>query len=280
MTIPAIGTRGSWGARYQDGDLTLTGLAQEVFVHHTVTATLPQDASIEDEREQMREIEAIGQSRFGTGISYNVLVFPSGRAHQGVSWNRRGTHTGGMNSTVRSICFAGNYETAEPTDAQIATASAIYRGGKGVLWRADAPLRGHRDVKETACPGKNVYSRLGDIRAGLTPYEQEEFLMTLSTTEQETVLAGAEESIKKVYDEATNTWDVQADSLRKNMVVTRRGVRATDALRVEVRALSAAVTALAASAGLDGERITQAVSDAVAAALADIKITLSNEEDL
>ncbi|WP_454856300.1 peptidoglycan recognition protein family protein [Promicromonospora soli] len=162
----SIATRASWGARYPDGDLTLTGLAVEVFVHHSVTAQLSPDASIAAEAEQMRALESVGQSRFGTGISYNVVIFPSGRAYQGVSWNRRGTHTGGRNSTSRSICFAGNYETNQPTAAQISTAAAIYREGKQRWWTQGAPLYGHRDVSQTACPGRNLYARLDDIRAG------------------------------------------------------------------------------------------------------------------
>ena len=162
----SIASRASWGARYPDGDLTLTGLAVEVFVHHSVTAQLSPDASIAAEAEQMRALESVGQSRFGTGISYNVVIFPSGRAYQGVSWNRRGTHTGGRNSTSRSICFAGNYETNQPTAAQISTAAAIYREGKQRWWTQGAPLRGHRDVSQTACPGRNLYARIDDIRAG------------------------------------------------------------------------------------------------------------------
>jgi hypothetical protein len=162
----SIASRASWGARYPDGDLTLTGLAVEVFVHHSVTAQLSADASIAAEAEQMRALESVGQSRFGTGISYNVVIFPSGRAYQGVSWNRRGTHTGGRNSTSRSICFAGNYETNQPTAAQISTAAAIYREGKGRWWTQAAPLYGHRDVSQTACPGRYLYARIDDIRAG------------------------------------------------------------------------------------------------------------------
>ena len=165
-TAVSIASRASWGARYQDGDLTLTGLAIEVWVHHSVTAQISAGASIAAEQEQMRALESVGQSRFGTGISYNVVIFPSGRAYQGVSWNRRGTHTGGRNSTSRSICFAGNYETNQPTAAQISTAAAIYREGKQRWWTQGAPLYGHRDVSQTACPGRNLYARLDDIRAG------------------------------------------------------------------------------------------------------------------
>ena len=161
-----IASRGSWGARYQDGDIYLSGLAQEVFIHHTVTTTFDEDASANEEREHMRFLESVGQSRFGTGISYNVLVFPSGRAYQGVSFNRRGTHTGGRNSTARSISFVGNFETHTPSDASLATAAEIYRDGKGTWWHSGAPLRGHRDVSQTACPGKNLYARIPMIRTG------------------------------------------------------------------------------------------------------------------
>lgn len=162
----SIASRASWGARHADGDLTLTGLAVEVFAHHTVTAHLAPGATVAAEQAQMRHIEQIGQARFGRGISYNVCVFPSGRAYQGVSWNRRGTHTGGRNSTSRSIAFPGNYETAHLTAAQVNTAAAILAHGRGRWWTGGAPLRAHRDVSATACPGRHVMARLDDIRRG------------------------------------------------------------------------------------------------------------------
>lgn len=165
-TLPSIESRSIWGARYPNGDLDLSGPAAEVFLHHTVTLQLDPSASANDERAQMRSIESIGQARFKTGISYNVIVFPSGRAYQGVSFNRRGTHTGGRNSTTRSICLAGNYDIHHPTDEQISTVSRLYRAGKGTLWVAGANIRGHRDVSQTACPGRNAYARLPEIRSG------------------------------------------------------------------------------------------------------------------
>jgi len=163
-----IATRASWGARFRDGDANLTGLATEIFIHHTVTTTLPATATVAQEQEQMRHLESIGQNRFGTGISYNVIIFPSGRAYQGVSWNRRGAHTSGRNSTARSICFAGNFETHQPTTPAIATAAEIVKYGRGRWWTTTAPVRPHSAVSATACPGKNVRARLNDIRNGTT----------------------------------------------------------------------------------------------------------------
>lgn len=164
--MASIASRASWGARRSNGDRNLSGLASAVVLHHTVTAHPSSDASVSAERQIMRQLEDIGNSRFGSGISYNVLVFPSGRAYQGVSFNRRGTHTGGHNSTVRSICFVGNYEANQPTKVQLETAASIVAEGRGKWWSNGAPVRGHRDYSQTACPGKNVYSKRGQIASG------------------------------------------------------------------------------------------------------------------
>lgn len=164
-----IASRSSWGARNGNGDLTLSGLAGEVFIHHTASITLAASATVATERAQMRNLEAVGQQRFGTGISYNVVVFPSGRAYQGVSWNRRGTHTGGRNSTSRSIAFAGNFETSTPTAAALGTAASILAHGRGRWWTQGAPLRSHNAVSATACAGRNLISRMGQIRNPSTP---------------------------------------------------------------------------------------------------------------
>lgn len=166
IELPVIASRASWGANYDDGDLTLTGLAADVFFHHTVTRQLAASAGVSAEREQMRAIERIGENRFGTGISYNVLVFPSGRPYAGVSWNRRGTHTDRRNSTTRSICLVGNYDIFRPTDEQIETVTRIYHAGKGRLWERDAGIFPHRSIKATACPGNHAVQRLDDIRSG------------------------------------------------------------------------------------------------------------------
>lgn len=164
--MASIASRASWGARRSNGDRNLSGLASAVVLHHTVTAHPSSNASVSAEQQIMRQLEDIGNSRFGSGISYNVLVFPSGRAYQGVSFSRRGTHTGGHNSSVRSICFVGNYETNQPTKAQLETAAEIVAEGRGKWWTNGAPVRGHRDYSQTACPGKNVYSKRGQIASG------------------------------------------------------------------------------------------------------------------
>jgi len=163
----SIASRASWGARHRDGDIALSGLASEVIIHHTVTATLPETATVAQEQAQMRHIEQIGQDRFRQGISYNAIIFPSGRIYQGVSWNRRGAHTGGRNSTARGIAFAGNFDTQQPSARMLDAAARLVAHGRGRWWTQGATVRAHRDVSATACPGRNVTAaRMAQIRTG------------------------------------------------------------------------------------------------------------------
>lgn len=163
--------RGSWNPRWDDGEADV-GKAEDVSIHHSATKQLPATTTTAMEAAQMRLLEDIGHGRFSrpdfprTGISYNVNIFPSGRAWQGVSFGRRGTHTDRRNSTVRSICFVGNYEIHEPTTAQLATARAIIAAGRGDTWERSAKVFGHRDIKSTACPGRNVYKHLAFLASG------------------------------------------------------------------------------------------------------------------
>lgn len=166
MTL-TITPRTAWGARHADGDLTIAALATGVALHHTAFPALPATATVEQEMARMRAIEATGQSRFGTGISYRgVVIFPSGRAYQGTSWNRRGTHVGGRNSDLVAVALDGDFRTDRPTAAALATAAAVMREGRGRWFTQAAPLRPHSHWTATACPGPHLLAHLPAIAAG------------------------------------------------------------------------------------------------------------------
>lgn len=169
MTAQII-SRAEWGARYRDGDIALTNKAGELFIHHSAGEFTSKERA--DEEAHMRHLELVGYRRFGVGISYNVLVFPSGRAYRGVSWNRRGTHTGGRNSTARSICFVGNFEHQEPTEAALRTVGEIIEDITGTALKPNFVLRRHRDVKATACPGKNIAGIVPELLTKWAPDAQ------------------------------------------------------------------------------------------------------------
>ena len=156
--------RSFWGARHRDGFGARPAVRLETWGHHSVTTQLPPTATIQAECDQMRILENVGQSRFGGGISYTYAIFPSGRIYQGHSLSRVGAHTAGHNTKGIGIVFVGNYEANQLTPQQEAAAAWLLRflDGQGVI--TDPRFTGgHRDVKQTSCPGRHAYARLDDI---------------------------------------------------------------------------------------------------------------------
>ena len=189
--------RGEWGARHDDGSGDRKLPATEAWLHHSVTKHLEQSATPAQEAAAMRDVEAIGESRYQQGISYTFGVFPSGRVYQGHSVHRVGTHTGGRNTVGIGICLIGDYSKHAPTAALIAAVADLLAHLKATGALTTGQLRGgHRDVKRltgdsilTECPGNHAYARIPDInRLALHP-EQGGFLMALTDAEQKDLLA-------------------------------------------------------------------------------------------
>lgn len=151
--------RSAWGPRYDDGAGTIGVAAwHDIFVHHTVTRTGP------DELAHMRLLEQIGETNFGQGISYTVVVFPSGNAYQGHSLTTRGAHTYQRNDSSRAIAFVGNFMEDTPTEAALRKAALVLKEWRG-SGLPSTITGGHRDVYATSCPGDNLYDRLGYIQS-------------------------------------------------------------------------------------------------------------------
>lgn len=152
-----IVSRAEWGARHDNGADFAPVPFSELWLHHSVTAARNGAATI-------RELEQIGENRFGSGISYTWLITPDGTVYEGHSVDRQGTHTGGRNDIARAICFVGNYESDRPTTAQIASAGAVVRYVHSRGWYGHLRLSGgHRDLKATACPGRYAYEAIPAI---------------------------------------------------------------------------------------------------------------------
>lgn len=130
-----------------------------VFTHTSVTTQLAASARRWQERQEMRKLDAIARGRGFNGISYSICIFPSGRAYEGRGWGVVEAATEGHNTTSDSVCFVGNTDAFEPTQAQIAAYKAVIKKDgqpKGFLARRGLAIRPHRSVAAKACPGKYV----------------------------------------------------------------------------------------------------------------------------
>lgn len=121
----------------------------------------------------MRKVEQIGQDRFGAGFSYNLAVFPSGRAYVGCGVSRVGSHTAQRNTRALGVVLMGNYEVNPLGGPALAALVEILRDAKRLGWLESGQFDGgHRDLKQTACPGDYAYQAIPEInRLALSPVQ-------------------------------------------------------------------------------------------------------------
>lgn len=164
QNVPGTISRAAWGARYPDGFANRPLPVREWWLHHSVTSAPDLLPPFDDDDAAIRLLEKIGQSRFGGGISYTMPITPIGRSYTGHSFWRRGAHTGGHNTIGAAICFVGNYETMEPTEAQLEEAARVMVAAHRLGIASRHTLNGgHRDLKATACPGRHAYAAIAEI---------------------------------------------------------------------------------------------------------------------
>lgn len=170
-------TRESWNAVQSYTSARDVFEPVEGFVLH-ISVTIDGGNTGLTEEDDMRDIERIGQERFGIGFPYNAAVFDTGRMYEGQPLTRRGAHTvddknigykstgsgRSMNFWWRAIVLP-QMVTDDVTDAQVhgcaKWAAAQIRAGYA---KRNAIWIGHRDVAWKSCPGDTGYARLPEIR--------------------------------------------------------------------------------------------------------------------
>ena len=184
MTVapkPLIYSRAQWGANeaLRDKSSLSYGTIKTGFIHHTVNAN---NYTPEQVPALLRGIYAYHtQTRGWSDIGYNFLVDRFGRIWEGryggVDRPVVGAHTLGYNQYSFAMSAIGNFEIAQPPQAVLDAYAALFawklslsdiRADASHLWVKDRYLyaiNGHRDVGQTACPGKYLYAKIPAIRA-------------------------------------------------------------------------------------------------------------------
>ena len=185
---PMIYSRAQWGAdeRMRDESSLHYGEVHAGFVHHTVNAnnyTAAQVPAI------IRGIYAYHtQSRGWSDVGYNFLVDRFGRIWEGryggVDRPVVGAHTLGYNDDAFAMSAIGNFETAQPSAAVLDAYGRLFAwklslhgvsAGSTRQWVTKQYLpaiNGHRDVGQTACPGKYLYAQIPRIRQLAAAYQK------------------------------------------------------------------------------------------------------------
>ncbi|HET6151533.1 MAG TPA: FG-GAP-like repeat-containing protein [Marmoricola sp.] len=177
---PVIYSRAQWGANenLRDKSSLHYGTIETGFIHHTVNAN---NYTPEQVPALIRGIYAYHtQSRGWSDIGYNFLVDRFGRIWEGryggVDRPVVGAHTLGYNEYSFAMSAIGNYDIAQPPQAVLDAYAALFAWKLSLynipanathLWVKDRYLNainGHRDVGQTACPGKYLYAKIPSIR--------------------------------------------------------------------------------------------------------------------
>jgi len=183
---PQIFSRAQWGA-----DESLRDASQlryyEVhagFVHHTVDTN---DYTADQVPAIIRGIYAFHtRSRGWSDIGYNFLVDRFGRVWEGryggVDRPVVGAHTFDYNEHAFAMAAIGNYDIEDggrglPSQAMLDAYGRLFAWKLSLHGVNAASMRqwvrtkylpainGHRDVGDTACPGRYLYAKLAEIRA-------------------------------------------------------------------------------------------------------------------
>ena len=139
-----------------------------IVIHHAGFPDGDKDSSAE-------EIHKFHQETNGwAGIGYHYVIRKDGTIEQGRRPQMVGAHSYHHNMNSVGICVAGNFELAKPNRAQMDSLKLL------TAWLCQKyklnPMKsgvivGHRDFNDTACPGKNLYSKLDEIRRYCRDFE-------------------------------------------------------------------------------------------------------------
>ena len=171
MNALDIISREQWGARNATGTHRRMSRYDGFVIHHS-SGPQPNDGAA-----TVRAIQVLHQenSNFGfIDIGYNFLIDGSGQIFQGRprlgDQLARGAHSPGVNSTRIGVCLLGCFHPpaancdAAPSEEQIDSLVELCRH---LIMRqriVEPRLGGHRDHRQTACPGDVLFSRLDEVR--------------------------------------------------------------------------------------------------------------------
>jgi hypothetical protein len=183
--MPLMVSRKRWGAderlRAHNGASCVrpkyTSTVLAAFVHHTADRN---DYTRTQVPAMVRAMYAYHvKSRGWCDLGYNFLVDRFGRVFEGRYGGAQlpvlGAHTSSFNANSFGVAVIGNFEQTAPPPAMLESTARV------IAWKLDANYRsplatvvldgnrlhtvsGHRDTKATACPGTQLYNKLGWLK--------------------------------------------------------------------------------------------------------------------
>ncbi|XP_050418332.1 peptidoglycan-recognition protein LB [Patella vulgata] len=154
---PHIVSRAEWGARApKHPDQPLPHVPQNVYIHHGASAACTTKTRCTAIVKQYQNYHMDGHG--WPDLGYTFVIGEDGNVYEGHGWGKIGTHTLHHNSDGLGFCVIGDFTSRVPNAAAInAVKQLIDCGVKNGKITSDYIIKGHRDVRATACPGQKFY---------------------------------------------------------------------------------------------------------------------------
>jgi len=162
---PPVHARAEWRALPPTHPLSPDPLPWRVTLHHTDGRYT---ASLAESLDETRFIQDFHQNgRKWSDIAYHYVVDRAGNIIEGRPLETLGAHTMSNNEGNVGIVMLGKYHPPRndaTTPAQLAAVAEIGRFLVKRFGLDPASLKGHRDYKQTDCPGDRAYPELAALR--------------------------------------------------------------------------------------------------------------------
>jgi N-acetylmuramoyl-L-alanine amidase len=170
---PAMLSREAWQAKPPSVPMT-SQRPVAILVHHTGSPMKPKAALFAKMRGLQRFSQAKEKLSDGRmkpawpDVPYHFYIANDGKIAEGRSITSVGdTNTGYDPAGFIQVVVEGNFETEQPTAAQLQSLGSLLSWLKQTYNIKPASILGHKNKAQTACPGKNLSSKLPDIIAAL-----------------------------------------------------------------------------------------------------------------
>nr|XP_053617729.1 peptidoglycan-recognition protein LF-like [Plodia interpunctella] len=154
-------SRRDWGARPSAHELTPLNITLPyVVIHHSYIP--PACYSNKECVNAMRAMQNMHIDKNNWwDIGYHFAVGSNGVVYEGRGWGKLGAHALHFNSVSVGICLIGDWRQITPTPAQVKSAQKLIQAGiKLGHIKPDYKLVGHRQVRDTECPGNALFNEI------------------------------------------------------------------------------------------------------------------------
>lgn len=163
-------------------------------------------------------------SSLGYYVGYHRVIMPNGKVHTTRQDWEEGAHTltnDYINVKSIGICLVGNFETEEPTMAQLGALAEQVDAIQQKYGIDDKNVKGHNAFVPNLCPGKNLISEIPKLFAK----EREHYTTKNKNDFRCLIIADEEIDQKKFREYITKTKKIIHSASNKKLVLSANVVR-------------------------------------------------------